>query len=281
MSKFIKLCIVAMVGFLISGTALPSQAQTRVYSNVIPSNSSGAFLGIQMKDVTADNMSEYKLKDERGIIVQSVRKGSPAEKADLKEGDVILQFGGFIVWSSLQFSRLVNETPVDRKVDLVISRDGRQMNLSVQLAEREGRRAENRMLEVFPEDFGRQGDRFFRFVPPNVPDRGVIVPEGRKPRLGLTLQPVPDQLGEFLGVPGKKGALVASVTSGSPSDGKVKSGDVIISADGNDINDPEDLVRYVNSKEEGSIKLKIIRDKKEIIATVNLPEQENRKGYKL
>ena len=48
-----------------------------------------------MKDVTADDVSKYKLSSERGVIVSSVIKGSPAETANLKEEDVILEFGGF------------------------------------------------------------------------------------------------------------------------------------------------------------------------------------------
>ena len=284
MRNFFKFFVAVMAALLISGTALPSHAQTRVYSNVIPIDAGGAYLGIQMDDVTADNVSKYKLKDERGVIVRSVMKGSPAEKANLKEDDVILEFGGFPVWSSQQFSRLVKETPVDRKVDLVVSRDGKRMNLSAQLKEREGRRAENRMLELLPEDFGRDANRFlYRFAPPNGPDRDVAIIAGRRPRLGLTLQPVTEQLGEYLGVPDKKGALVASVETGSPCEGKVKSGDVIIGADDKSIEDPDDLAQYVRSREEKSIELKIIRDKKEIVRTINLPEQEKErgKGYKL
>ena len=86
-----------------------------------------------MEDVTAANMSQYKLNSVRGVIVGSVLPGSPAEKASLKENDVIVEFGGHPVWSSFELSRLVQETPVGRKVDLGISRDGNRMNLSATL----------------------------------------------------------------------------------------------------------------------------------------------------
>jgi S1-C subfamily serine protease len=55
-------------------------------------NLSGAYLGITMEDVTAVNMSQYKLNSERGVIVRSVQPGSPAEKATLKEKDVLMEF---------------------------------------------------------------------------------------------------------------------------------------------------------------------------------------------
>ncbi len=119
----------------------------------------------------------------------------------------------------------------------------------------------------------------FQFRIPNQPDDNSSTP--RRPRLGVTLQPLTDQLGEFLGVPGKKGALVASVAEGSPSAGKLKSGDVIIGADGKSINNPEDLTQIVLNKSEGTITLKVIRDKKEITVAINLPAAENQKGFRL
>ncbi len=258
--------------------ALPmAGAQTRVYSNVIQLDASGAYLGIEMEDVTAGNLSKYKLNAERGVVVKSVVKGSPAETAGIKEDDVILEFGGFQVWSSQQMSRLVRETPAERSVDLVISRDGKRMNLRAKLEAREGRRASN-VLEYFPQDLFGPGQRSFQFRMPDA--RGSGTAAGDKPRLGVTIQPLTDQLGEFLGVPGKKGALVASVIEGSPSAGKLKSGDVIIGVDGREIETPEDLTRVVRDKSEGSINLKVIRDKKEITVVVALPAGDA-KGYKL
>jgi serine protease Do len=231
-----------------------------------------------MEDVTATNMSKYKLSSERGVIVRLVMKGSPAEAAGLQEDDVLLEFGGYPVWSSLQLSRLVEETPVGRKVDLVVSRDGKRMNLTARLATRDGRRADNRMEQPFWWSPG-PGFRSFQFRFPDAPEGELDARQ--KPRLGVTLQPLTDQLGEFLGVPSKKGALVASVANGSPSAGKLKSGDVIISADGRTIDSPEDLTRLVGDKAEGAVTLKVIRNKKEITVVIDLPADEHQKGYKL
>lgn len=278
MSFLTKYLVLAMTVILAGSILQPfCQAQTVTVPNVLQLNSSGAYLGIQMDEVTAANMSKYKLSSERGVIVHSVMKGSPAEVANLHEGDVILEFGGYQVWSSLQLSRLVQETPVGRKADLVISRDGKRMNLTVQLEEREGRRAENRM-QILP--FGGPGSRSFQFRSPDLPELSPSEPAERKMRLGVTLQPLTDQLGEFLGVPNKKGALVASVAGNSPCAGKLKSGDVIISADGRSINDPEDLAQFMRNKE-GAITLKLIRDKKETSVVINLPADSNQPGYKL
>lgn len=280
MSYLVRSGIVIVVIFLACSMALPSsQAQTRAFSNALQLGLDGAYLGIQMKDVKADDVSKYKLSSERGVIVSSVTKGSPAETANVKEEDVILEFGGFAVWSSSQLSRLVQETPAGRKVDMVVSRDGKRINLNATLENRDGRNAE-RQIEIFPNDRFGPGQRSFQFRLPDMPERPATDPSPQKARLGVTVQLLTDQLGAFLGVPGNKGVLVASVLDGSPSTGKLKSGDVIISVDGKSVENPDELTRLIRAKSEGAVNLKVIRDKKEIPVVVNLPASDE-KGYKL
>jgi serine protease Do len=280
MSYLVRSGIAIVVISLACSMALPaSQAQTRTITNTLLLGLDGAYLGIQMKDVVAADVSKYKLSSERGVIVGSVIKGSPAETANLKEEDVILEFGGFAVWSSSQFSRLVQETPAGRKVDMVVSRDGKRINLSATLENRDGRSAE-RQIEIIPNDRFGPSPRSFQFRLPDMPERPAADPSPQKARLGVTVQPLTDQLGAFFGVPGNKGVLVASVKDGSPSAGKLKSGDVIISVDGKSVADPDELNRLIRAKSEGAVNLKVIRDKKEIPVVVNLPASDE-KGYKL
>jgi hypothetical protein len=153
------------------------------------------------------------------------------------------------------------------------------MNLSVQLGDRSDRRAEDR-LAIVPRDPLDSGFREFLFRAPDFYERYPNQPYEDRPRLGITFHPLSDQLAEFLGVPGKKGVLISSVTRGSPSDGKLRSGDVIISIDAKSIEKPDDLTRAVRDKADGAMTIKVIRDRKEITVTVNLPA-ENPKGYKL
>jgi serine protease Do len=279
MSSFGRFGFAALAVLLICCAALPVYSQSR--SLVIQTNTSGAYLGIQMEDVTATNLSKYKLTSEKGVIVREVQKKSPAEDAKLQEDDVILEYGGYPVWSSAQMSHLVEETPVGRKVDLVVSRDGKRITLTAQIGSRDGRRSENRM-EIIPGDRYGQMFRDFQFNFPDFRNRNANQPTS-KPRLGVTLQPLSDQLAEYFGVPGKKGALISDVKEGSPSAGKLKSGDVIIRVDAKEVKDPEDVIQAVNDKSEGSLTLNIIRDKKEITVVVTLPARpaEEGKGIKL
>ena len=68
------------------------------------------FLGVRAEDITRENMKEYGLSGEpRGVGVREVVKGSPAERAGLRERDVILRFDGEAVTSARKLIRLVDE----------------------------------------------------------------------------------------------------------------------------------------------------------------------------
>ena len=265
------------------------------------------FLGISMEDVTASNMSEYRLADEKGVIVRSVQEESPAGEAGLRENDVILEFAGQSVWSARQLSRLVTETPAGRSVAMTVSRNGNRINLSATLRIRTERGTAQRFealpgqMERFFEALppGGQMDRFFEAFPdgqprpPRTPGQARPDAQGRgggrgaspdnpersepRPRLGVETQPLTEQMAEYMGVPGKKGVLIASVLNGSASEGKLKAGDVIISVNDQDVANPADLTRYVGEAS-GEVTVKVIRDKKQISVNINLSSDEPQSG---
>jgi len=291
-SGMIAATALAVFVLALPGATSPAAAQ-EVYSieRGVRVEPGGAYLGIEMEDVTADNMASYKLAGERGVIVRSVVKGSPAEAAGLQEKDVILEYAGTAVLSAQQMTRLVRETPSGRKVDLVVSRDGKKVNLAAKIGQKERGPG---LMEGEPGvmTFSGPGPRTFHFRTPQGeewPGLPGMEPFGRegssRPRLGVTIQPITDQLADFLGVPGKKGVLVASTIEGSPAVGKLKAGDVIVRADNQPIEDPGDLSRVVREKSEGGkLELKVVRDKKEIPVTIELAGSESKpksKGYRL
>src|SRR5215468_3911108 len=96
----------------------------------------GAYLGVDITDVTTERLSALKLKDERGVEVTMVDQDAPAGKAGLKEHDVILSINGTNVESGAQLRRMIRETPPGRIVTLGVSRGGQPLSLRVQLADR-------------------------------------------------------------------------------------------------------------------------------------------------
>ena len=78
-----------------------------------------------MKDIDADSAKKFNLKEVRGVEITQVEENSPAAKAGIKEGDVVLEYNGQPVEGGEQLSRLVRETPIGRQVKVGVWRNGR------------------------------------------------------------------------------------------------------------------------------------------------------------
>ena len=87
------------------------------------------YLGVRFQPLTADLAKSFGLESDKGALIASVEKDTPAERAGLKAGDVILEYDGKPIVESNELPRLVAVTPVDRKVTMVVYRDGRKMDV--------------------------------------------------------------------------------------------------------------------------------------------------------
>src|SRR5579862_7180389 len=96
-----------------------------------------SFLGIEAREVTPENVKQYKLPAERGVVVGRVAPDSPASKAGLKETDVVTEVDGQRVEGATQFRRMLREIPAGRTVKLTVWRDGRAQTLSAKLDQAE------------------------------------------------------------------------------------------------------------------------------------------------
>ena len=67
----------------------------------------GSYLGVGLAEVDSQRAGELKLKEERGVEITSVAEDSPAEKAGIKKGDVVLDYNGTAVLGIEQFARLL------------------------------------------------------------------------------------------------------------------------------------------------------------------------------
>ena len=96
----------------------------------------GGYLGVYLEEVTSERTKELALQEERGAIVMKVVAGGPAEKAGLKENDVIVSFNGRRVDSVRELQRLLGETPADRNVQIEVVRGGSHQTLAATLTKR-------------------------------------------------------------------------------------------------------------------------------------------------
>ncbi len=134
-----------------------------------------AHLGVGLEDVGADDLGRLKLREERGAMVSSVGEDSPAAKAGLQKGDVVLRYQGEAVQSAAHLARLVRETPAGRKVALEVSRDGEAQSLTATLVGRGGDRLTRNFHFALPENFEMELPDHFDFDmempdPPEPPD---------------------------------------------------------------------------------------------------------------
>ena len=84
------------------------------------------YLGVRFQPLTADLAKSFGLESEKGALIANVEKDTPAEKAGLKAGDVILEYDGKPINEGNELPRYVAATPVDKKVKLVVFRDGKK-----------------------------------------------------------------------------------------------------------------------------------------------------------
>lgn len=252
-------CSGALVALLVFG--IPVARAQRIEARVQLSPTS--YLGVGVMDLAEEAGRDIGLVDPHGIEITSVQSGSPAEKAGLESGDIVLTFRGERVEGQEQFARLVRETPAGRVVELGIVRDGRRSAASVEIGRRETRIATRRVLEATEEglermkrDFGDFGGLSFR-LEGGVPRIRIA---SRNRWLGVELDDVDGQLAEYFGV--ERGVLVTHVREGSPADeAGLRAGDVIVGIDGREARRAGDIGRLLDDEAGEAVSIEIVRDR--------------------
>ncbi len=95
------------------------------------------FLGVTLSELTEKDKKELKVSS--GLRVEEVVEDSPAEKAGVKDDDLILEFNGKRVSGTKEFRAMVAELNPGTKVSIKIKRDGKDKKLTAELAEAPGR----------------------------------------------------------------------------------------------------------------------------------------------
>lgn len=93
--------------------------------------SAGPYLGVQMSDISAEQVRSLSLKDSKGIVVVAVVSGSPAEKAGIAAGDVLLRFSGSEITNVTTLPTLVRQTKPGEQYTVDLVRAGKPLSLPV------------------------------------------------------------------------------------------------------------------------------------------------------
>ncbi len=181
------------------------------------------YLGVTVQRVTAGLAKSFNLPDARGALVTAVMDGTPAARAALKSGDVIVEYDGRKLARSDELPRVVAETPVDREVALGIVRDGKPLALKVRIA---------KLAE---------------------PEERQATEAGAKPSFGLAVQTVTPRLAQELGLSARSGVLVRGVEDGSPAaTAGIQPGDVIKEIDRRQVKSADELKRAIEARRPGA-----------------------------
>ena len=260
----------------------------------------GSFLGVNLEDVDAGIVKKLGLKEEQGALIKKVVEGSAAEKAGLKEDDVIVSWNNGRIESAAQLKRIVKETPAGRKASIGIIRDGKSLAVEVALEQRQAPSFDFAMAEplrLYTEKLGKHteelSDKIKKII---IKDKdGKIIIDGMKlddpcagiaknfmlfagkPRMGVALTELTPQLGEYFGLKDDSGVLISSVIEGSPAEkAGLKAGDVIVSIDGKKTESAGDVIESVAMvKKEGTLDVVVIRDKQERSFKVLIEKEES------
>jgi serine protease Do len=158
------------------------------------------YLGVNIQGISPEIAAAMKLSDAKGALVADVVPGSPAEKAGMKRGDVIVGFDGKQVQGSHDLPAMVAGTPVDTEVRVTVVRDGKDQQL------------------------------FTKIAPMGSDETAMDEPrQSAQGKWGMQLQDLNPQVAKELGVKADQGAVVVGIQPGSPADNAaIKQGDVIL-----------------------------------------------------
>jgi S1-C subfamily serine protease len=211
------------------GFAIPVNMAKQVVAQLIKKGSvTRGWLGVSIQPVTEDIARSFGLSRARGALVSDIMAGSPAEKAGLKQGDIILRYAAKEIKDARQLQLAVADTPVGQKAEVEIFRDGKPRKLTVSLG--------------------------------NSDSASAAQPRSVEPQagwFGLTVEELPRNMR----ISGLNGVLVTAVDpEGMAAESGIQRGDVIISVNQKKVAGLADYAKAMKDAERmGSVALLVKR----------------------
>ena len=205
------------------GFAIPASTVRRSMNSILATGRViHRYLGVEQAQLTHQNAKQHGLGDRKGVLVERVRAGSPAEKADIRAGDLIEKFNDKAVADMFDLRRCVEEVEVNAAATIELLRNGQTLLVKAQIAER-------------PPPGAR-----YSYVPAAPTRADGTAAEGGVLE-GVRVEELTVNLLAKLGLPGDtQGVVVAGVTSNSPAADKLRAGDIIDKINQQNIASPTD-----------------------------------------
>ncbi len=216
------------------GFAIPLDLATSVMNSIIDKGYVvRGYIGVYPQDITPEMARVFDLKGTNGALIAEVAKGTPAEKAGLERGDVILLFGGKEIKDSNELHSIAATALPGTKVSVEIIRDKKKKNIEIEV----GERPNSRNIEE-----GRDENKFPLF-------------------LGVGLKTLDDYYRRGFDIPDDiKGVVVTDINQTSPViEMGLKKGDVIVEINRKEIEDIADFREILEEVERTTIVTAIYR----------------------
>jgi serine protease Do len=207
------------------GFAIPANMVRRISSELIATGSvSRAWLGVTLQPLTPELAASFGVKDRKGVLVSEVSPDSPAARAGVKPGDVVLEMNAARVENPGDLARAVGLARPGTPTSLTVWRGGREHALRVTL--------------------------------------GTTPTEAAPTRLGLALQPLTPEAAREAGVRARDGVLVTAVEpEGAAAAAGIRPGDVIMEVEGQAVRQVADFERLTRGgKPEQRLRVRLERE---------------------
>jgi serine protease Do len=228
------------------GFAIPANAASNIITQLIKfGETKRGWLGVRIQQVTKEIADVEKLKNTEGALVASVGEKSPAEKAGLKAGDIILKFDGKKIDSMRALPKLVSNTEVGKTVVLEIWRNKKLITKKLTLGRLES-----------SDDFKAEEDK----IKPGTKEKDVEVEALKITVRNINAKDITDRKLEK----NLKGVVITSISSKSVVSGMLREGDIIIEVQKNTVlnsNKLNQLIESIYKKGEQTLLLTIINNK--------------------
>ena len=225
------------------GFALPINTAAQVYNQIIKSGKvTRGSIGITYSsDPTATKANLQVAGVSEGVFVSQVAPGGPAEKAGIKEEDVIVSINGKPVRDGNDLVNVVVGTPLGTTVDLGVVREGKHLDYKVVVGD---------ITQIFADRFGGGGAQ-----------PGVVKPEATSAKFGMQIQGLTDQKRQSLGIKQSGGVAIVSVEPNSFAEeiGLVPD-DVVFSINRQPVNSAADVERVESTLKGGQpVSFRVLR----------------------
>ncbi|MGO8762094.1 MAG: DegQ family serine endoprotease [Desulfobaccales bacterium] len=195
---------------LASGQGIGFATPSNIAQSIIPQLESKGkvvrgMIGVQVQNVTPELAKSFDMSEPKGALVGQVNPDTPAAKAGIHRGDIIIEFNGHPIHEMNELPRMVAETAPGSKASLKVLREGKEKTLNLTIAELTDEKQAQAKEEGAAE----------------------------KTPLGLEVQNLTPALAQQFRLRDNKGVVVIQVESGSPAaDAGIRSGDLILEVNG-------------------------------------------------